>query len=102
MGLVNAFTTGARLALAASSVFSHVVAGARTNILRPASVVLPQGRINGFRDDSRNTVYLGVPFAATTGGENRCVNLCNASHYVFLTIPKVAGTSGCPGIKLNI
>ncbi|KAG8169665.1 hypothetical protein KVR01_000410 [Diaporthe batatas] len=71
MGLVNAITKGTSLALAASSFFPHVVAGARTNISRPTSVVLPQGRINGFRDDTRNSVYLGVPYAATTGGDNR-------------------------------
>lgn len=71
MGLVNAFTTGASLALAASSILPRVVTGARTNIPRPTSIVLPQGSIEGFRDDSRNSVYLGIPFAATTGGENR-------------------------------
>lgn len=75
MGLVN--VCSATLVLAASSAFPHVVAGARTNITRSTSVVLPQGRINGFVDDSRNSVFLGIPFAATTGGENRCVDHCD-------------------------
>lgn len=35
------------------------------------SVTLPQGTVKGFRDASGSSIYLGVPFAATTGGENR-------------------------------
>ena len=34
-------------------------------------VSLEQGAIQGFRDNHTNAVYLGVPYAATTGGENR-------------------------------
>jgi carboxylesterase type B len=34
-------------------------------------VSLEQGDIQGFRDDHTNSVFLGVPYAATTGGENR-------------------------------
>ncbi|KAL2272704.1 hypothetical protein FJTKL_06217 [Diaporthe vaccinii] len=71
MGLVNACSTGASLVLAASSIFSYAAAGARTNITRSMNVALPQGKIRGFHDDSSNSVFLGVPFAATTGGENR-------------------------------
>jgi hypothetical protein len=37
--------------------------------LPPAAV--PQGKIEGFRDEHCNAVYLGVPFAASTGGQNR-------------------------------
>ncbi|KAM0342604.1 hypothetical protein ACHAPU_009461 [Fusarium lateritium] len=33
--------------------------------------LVPQGTLEGFRDDHCNAVYLGVPFAATTGGQNR-------------------------------
>lgn len=102
MGLVNVFTTGASLVLAASSVFPHAVAGARTNTTRPTSVVLPQGRVKGFHDDSRNSVFLGIPFAATTGAENRSVDRCNFPNRVLLTSLKVAGTSGCPEVEHNI
>jgi hypothetical protein len=34
-------------------------------------VTLDQGAIQGFRDNHTNFVYLGIPYAATTGGENR-------------------------------
>ncbi|KAH7035936.1 Alpha/Beta hydrolase protein [Microdochium trichocladiopsis] len=38
----------------------------------PANTVnLPQGPVRGFADDSGNSVFLGIPFAATTGGQNR-------------------------------
>ncbi|CAF3544972.1 unnamed protein product [Fusarium graminearum] len=37
--------------------------------LPPAAI--PQGNIEGFRDTHCNAVYLGVPFAASTGGQNR-------------------------------
>ncbi|CAH0054615.1 unnamed protein product [Clonostachys solani] len=33
--------------------------------------VIPQGTIQGFHDSSCNSVFLGIPFAATTGGQNR-------------------------------
>lgn len=32
---------------------------------------VPQGTVEGFRDEHCNAVYLGVPFAASTGGQNR-------------------------------
>jgi hypothetical protein len=34
-------------------------------------VTLDQGGVQGFRDSSANSVFLGVPYAATTGGQNR-------------------------------
>ncbi|KAF3054154.1 hypothetical protein E8E11_011937 [Didymella keratinophila] len=34
-------------------------------------VTLPQATVEGFLDLHNNTVFLGIPFAATTGGENR-------------------------------
>lgn len=34
-------------------------------------VALSQGVVEGFRDSSNNSVFLGIPFAATTGGQNR-------------------------------
>lgn len=32
-----------------------------------------QGLVEGFLDSSDNSVFLGIPYAATTGGENRFV-----------------------------
>ncbi|KHN94895.1 acetylcholinesterase precursor [Metarhizium album ARSEF 1941] len=47
-------------------------------VSKPSSCRLPapiaktrQGVVTGFRDTYGNAVYLGIPFAATTGGENR-------------------------------
>ena len=34
-------------------------------------VALSQGDVQGFRDSHANSVFLGVPYAATTGGQNR-------------------------------
>lgn len=34
-------------------------------------VVLPQGTVAGYRDANHSAVYLGIPYAQTTGGENR-------------------------------
>lgn len=34
-------------------------------------VDIAQGGVRGFRDGHGNAVYLGVPYAASTGGENR-------------------------------
>jgi hypothetical protein len=34
-------------------------------------VTLDQGGVQGFHDSSANSVFLGVPYAATTGGQNR-------------------------------
>ena len=30
-----------------------------------------QGTVNGFTDANGNSVFLGIPYAATTAGENR-------------------------------
>ncbi|KAF6805732.1 acetylcholinesterase precursor [Colletotrichum sojae] len=68
MGLVDVFT-GASLALAVS-LFPRAASGAACPRAVP-SAVLPQGTVTGFRDASQNSVFLGIPFAATTGGENR-------------------------------
>jgi len=35
---------------------------------------IQQGQVIGTRDASGNSVFLGVPFAATTGGKNRYVS----------------------------
>jgi hypothetical protein len=55
-----------------------VVVGGTPLPQKPASiadgtVILPQATLKGFKDAHGNTVFLGVPFAATTGGENRLV-----------------------------
>lgn len=55
-----------------------VVVGGTPLPQKPASVAdgtvsLPQATLKGFKDAHGNTVFLGVPFAATTGGENRLV-----------------------------
>jgi hypothetical protein len=34
-------------------------------------VTLPQATVEGFFDLHNNTVFLGIPFADTTGGQNR-------------------------------
>ncbi|CAI6321605.1 unnamed protein product [Periconia digitata] len=36
-----------------------------------STVALPQGVVEGFCDDFGNSVFLGIPFADTTGGNNR-------------------------------
>ncbi|TDZ14071.1 Para-nitrobenzyl esterase [Colletotrichum orbiculare MAFF 240422] len=71
MGIVHAITTGASLALAVSCFFLHTVTGASINLPRSTTVKLPQGTIKGFSDASENSVFLGIPFAQTTAGENR-------------------------------
>jgi hypothetical protein len=37
------------------------------------TATLDQGTVKGFTDDYGNSVFLGIPFAQTTGGENRYV-----------------------------
>ncbi|KAK7429799.1 hypothetical protein QQZ08_003644 [Neonectria magnoliae] len=70
MGLAQLFTSATGLALAASCLPS--AAAAACNIGRSVpNAVIPQGTVEGSRDASGNAVFLGIPFAATTGGENR-------------------------------
>ncbi|GKT49725.1 para-nitrobenzyl esterase [Colletotrichum spaethianum] len=72
MGLMNAFAAVANIALVASSLLPLSAASDCSNTTRATpSVAIPQGTIEGFRDASCNSVFLGVPFAATTGYENR-------------------------------
>ena len=35
---------------------------------------LYDGSVTGFTDSNGNSVFLGIPFAATTGGQNRYVS----------------------------
>ncbi|RGP58881.1 hypothetical protein FSPOR_11720 [Fusarium sporotrichioides] len=62
------FTLATGLTLAASCVVAAPPAPPCPP-LPPTAV--PQGKIEGFRDAHCNAVYLGVPFAASTGGQNR-------------------------------
>jgi hypothetical protein len=39
----------------------------------PNTIKLNGGSVKGFADASGNSVFLGIPFAETTGGQNRCV-----------------------------
>ncbi|KAH9906202.1 Alpha/Beta hydrolase protein [Xylariomycetidae sp. FL2044] len=50
-----------------------LTAAARCVVTSPTTptVVLDQGTVNGFRDARGNSVFLGIPYAATTGGQNR-------------------------------
>ncbi|KAM0549504.1 hypothetical protein ACHAPJ_009320 [Fusarium lateritium] len=72
MGLVDMFTT-AILAASCLTPVAAAAAAAACSDCRPIipQAVIPQGTIKGFRDDHCNAVYLGVPFAASTGGQNR-------------------------------
>ncbi|KAI9154856.1 Secreted lipase [Paramyrothecium foliicola] len=72
MGLVRPFSKAAALALAASHFACTARAAPATCSSSGApNVALPQGAVEGFRDDSCNQVFLGIPFADTTGGKNR-------------------------------
>jgi hypothetical protein len=66
MGLKVTLLTAAGFGLVASDV-AYGYPSSNTSSPR---VSLEQGDI-GFRDNHTNSVFLGVPFAATTGGENR-------------------------------
>jgi hypothetical protein len=66
----------------ALSAFVGQIPGVGANPLPPKPVgkavtgaiaPLDQGSVKGFNDAHGNSVFLGIPFAATTGGENRYV-----------------------------
>ncbi|KAH6886270.1 Alpha/Beta hydrolase protein [Thelonectria olida] len=61
------FETLARLILAG---FCLVTAAAASGRKTP-QVAIAQATIRGFQDAHNNSVYLGIPYAATTGGKNR-------------------------------
>jgi hypothetical protein len=44
---------------------------ARRAATQDASMTLQDGSVKGFVDTYGNSVFLGIPFAETTGGENR-------------------------------
>ena len=66
MGLNGTFERAAALLAAIG------LAHASADCAAPSpEVTIPQGSVRGFRDAHCNSVYLGVPFAQTTGGANR-------------------------------
>lgn len=62
------FTRVVAIVLAFAFCEIELVVGGCTS--RP-SATISQGTVKGARDTSGNSVYLGIPFAATTGGDNR-------------------------------
>lgn len=66
MRLGNVFDAALGVSMTASS----ITAAAILRNVTP-SVAIDQGTITGFTDASGNSVFLGIPFAETTGGENR-------------------------------
>jgi galactitol-specific phosphotransferase system IIB component len=71
MALRTTILAAAGLGLASSvSAASGLTSYASSNNTVP-HVTLEQGAVQGFRDNYTNSVYLGIPYAATTGGENR-------------------------------
>lgn len=85
MGIGGTRLLGACLGVALSTL---IVAGAATagscDQLVPTAMI-EQGMVEGFRDIHCNAVYLGIPFAATTGGQNRCVEYSNL-HPLYHTL----------------
>jgi hypothetical protein len=75
MGLAQPFVKATGLALATPWLLASAAAAPADacvgNAAQAPSVALEQGSIEGFRDDSCNSVFLGIPFADTTGGQNR-------------------------------
>jgi hypothetical protein len=67
MGLRGNLLTAAGFGLVASDV-AYGYPSSNHSLPR---VSLEQGDVQGFRDNHTNSVYLGIPFAASTGGENR-------------------------------
>ncbi|KAG4431004.1 hypothetical protein IFR05_013512 [Cadophora sp. M221] len=73
--------------------FTRLVAGAPVYSCEPETTTpaafTAQGTVNGFTDANGNSVFLGIPYAATTAGGNRwrapqdppSVDLFNASSY---------------------
>lgn len=66
MGFRNLLTTALSVSATASSVLAATVC---KDVER--SVSFQKGTITGYADASGNSVFLGIPFAETTGGNNR-------------------------------
>ncbi|KDN68417.1 putative carboxylesterase [Colletotrichum sublineola] len=72
MGLINTLPAAAATALVASCLSPCLAASTCGDAALASPIVsIAQGTVEGFRDASCNSVFLGVPFAAKTGGENR-------------------------------
>lgn len=69
MGPPRLLQTTAYLALAVGC-YASSVANTSCDLVGP-QVVLPQATVRGFLDSHNNLVYLGIPYAQTTGGQNR-------------------------------
>ena len=79
MGAISVFTQAISLCFTATAILSV----GDCSVLPRAPPAGPggapcasiqQGQVIGTRDASGNSVFLGVPFAATTGGKNRYVS----------------------------
>lgn len=70
MGINGTFDKAAAVLLLALSSLVGTSAASHCAGAQP-EVALSQGVVRGFRDDHCNSVYLGLPFAQTTGGANR-------------------------------
>lgn len=68
MGFVRLLQAAACLSL---TVLQAAAVPCASRSPRTPVVALPQGTVHGFRDSHGNPVYLGIPFAQTTGGQNR-------------------------------
>jgi len=71
MGFSNVIEKAVSLGLVVSTLLSS---GVECSVLRTRatpSAVTKEGTVSGFTDSSGNSVYLGIPYAATTGGNNR-------------------------------
>lgn len=71
MGCTNLCAMALRLMVTILALTASALADAASCNLPSPSAVISQGAIQGFRDGYCNAVYLGIPFAATTGGKNR-------------------------------
>lgn len=72
MGCTNLCAMALRLvATIILALTASALADAASCNLPLPSAVISQAAIRGFRDAYCNAVYLGIPFAATTGGKNR-------------------------------
>jgi hypothetical protein len=76
----NMFDVAVAISFATLSVTAAVVQRTVT-----PSVSIDKGIIKGFTDASGNSVFLGIPFAESTGGVNRYVIHCTheAETYAF-------------------
>lgn len=74
MSLGSVFDKAVCLGLALSS-YLGAQAGCKctiSGVTRPTALT-NQGPVTGFEDTHGNSVFLGIPYAATTGGANRYV-----------------------------